>query len=124
MLAEAEGLERKAEAMQKLNSAGVIQMVIDKLPEMASAVAQPLTAIDKISIIDSGGGESGVSRMGGYVPSLLAKTMETVKETTGFDMLDAMKTNTIQAQTERNIKVEGLASDRSAVKNGRDATEE
>ena len=99
-------------------------MVIDKLPEMASAVAQPLTAIDKISIIDSGGGESGVSRMGGYVPSLLAKTMETVKETTGFDMLDAMKTNTIQAQTERNIKVEGLASERSAVKNGRDATEE
>lgn len=110
LLAEAEGLERKAEAMQKLNSAGVIQMVIDKLPEMASAVAQPLTAIDKISIIDSGSGESGVSQMGNYVPSLLAKTMETVKETTGFDMLDAMKANTIQAQTERNIKVEGMES--------------
>ena len=111
LLAEAEGLERKAEAMQKLNSAGVIQMVIDKLPEMASAVAQPLTAIDKISIIDSGSGESGVSRMGSYVPSLLAKTMETVKETTGFDMLDAMKSNTIQAQTERNIKVEHCSQD-------------
>ncbi len=107
LLAEAEGLERKAEAMQKLNSAGVIQMVIDKLPEMAGAVAQPLTAIDKITIIDTGNGESGVSQMGSYVPSLLAKTMETVKETTGFDMLDAMKANTIQAQTERNIKVEG-----------------
>ena len=109
LLAEAEGLERKAEAMQKLNSAGVIQMVIDKLPEMASAVAQPLPAIDKISIIDSGSGESGVSQMGSYVPSLLAKTMETVKETTGFDMLDAMKANTIQAQTERKIQVEGLS---------------
>jgi len=109
LLAEAEGLERKAEAMQKLNSAGVIQMVFDKLPEMASAVAQPLTAIDKISIIDSGSGESGVSQMGSYVPSLLAKTMETVKETTGFDMLDAMKANTIQAQTERKIQVEGLS---------------
>lgn len=108
LLAEAEGLERKAEAMQKLNSAGVIQMVIDKLPEMASAVAQPLTAIDKISIIDSGNGESGVAQMGSYVPSLLAKTMETVRETTGFDMLDAMKANTIQAQTERKIQVEGL----------------
>ena len=104
-------MERKAEAMQKLNSAGVIQMVIDKLPEMASAVAQPLTAIDKISIIDSGHGEPGVSQMGSYVPSLLAKTMETVRETTGFDMLDAMKANTIQAQTERNIKVEGITGD-------------
>ena len=47
--------------------------------------------------------------MGSYVPSLLAKTMETVKETTGFDMLDAMKANTIQAQTERKIQVEGLS---------------
>ncbi len=107
LLAEAEGLERKAEAMQKLNSAGVIQMVIDKLPEMAQAVAKPLTAIDKITIIDGGSGESGVSRMGGYVPSVLAKTMETVKETTGFDMLDAMKANTIQAQTDHNITIEG-----------------
>ena len=108
LLAEAEGLERKAEAMQKLNSAGVIQMVIDKLPEMAEAIAKPLTSIDKVTIIDSGSGESGISQMGGYVPSVLAKTMETVKETTGFDMVDAMKANTIQAQTERNIKLEGV----------------
>ena len=108
LLAEAEGLERKAEAMQKLNSAGVIQMVIDKLPEMAEAIAKPLTSIDKVTIIDGGNGESGISQMGGYVPSVLAKTMETVKETTGFDMVDAMKANTIQAQTERSIKVEGV----------------
>ena len=46
--------------------------------------------------------------MGSYVPAILAKTMETVKETTGFDMMDAMKANTIQAQTDRNIKVDGL----------------
>lgn len=108
LLAEAEGLERKAEAMQKLNSAGVLQMVIDKLPEMAEAVAKPLTAIDKVTIIDSGSGESGISQMGNYVPAILAKTMETVKETTGFDMMDAMKANTIQAQTDRNIKVDGI----------------
>lgn len=111
LLAEAEGLERKAEAMQKLNSAGVIQMVIDKLPAMASAIAEPLTAIDKITIIDSGSGESGVSQMGGYVPSILAKTMETVKETTGFDMVDAMKSNTIQAKTDRNIRVDSSNAD-------------
>ncbi len=47
-----------------------------------------------------------MSQMGNYVPSLLAKTMETVKQTTGFDMLDAMNANTIQAQTDRNIKIE------------------
>lgn len=44
--------------------------------------------------------------MGGYVPSVLAKTIETVKETTDFDMTDALKSSTIQAKTDRNIKVD------------------
>ena len=77
-------------------------------------VAGPMSNIDKNTIIDSGNGESGVAQMGSYVPSLLAKTMETVRETTGFDMLDAMKANTIQAQTERKIQVEGLPGEQKA----------
>lgn len=108
LLAEAEGLERKAEALTKMNNAGIVQMIVDKLPEMAEAVAKPLSAIDKITIIDGGSGTSGVEQMGGYVPTVLAKTMETVKETTGFDMMDSLKATTIQAQTNRNITVDGL----------------
>ena len=106
LLAEAEGLEKKAEALTKMNKAGVMQMIIDKLPELAQAVAQPLSAIDKITIIDGGSnGTNGVDQMSGYVPSVLAKTMETVKETTGFDIMDVMKSNTIQARTDRNVNL-------------------
>lgn len=105
LLAEAEGLEKKAEAMQKMNNAGVTQMIIDKLPEIASAIAQPMTQIDKISII--GGGSDGVEQVGGMIPTMLAKTIETVKETTGFDMVEVMKANTLEAKTNRNITVDG-----------------
>lgn len=40
-LAEAETLEKKAEALAKMNDAGKLQMVIEKLPEIAAAVAEP-----------------------------------------------------------------------------------
>lgn len=102
LLAEAEGLERRAEAMQKMNQAGVTQMIIDKLPEIAGAIAKPMEQIDKISII---GGADGVAQVTDYVPTALAKVVETVKETTGFDLTDAMKANTIQAQTENNVNI-------------------
>lgn len=103
LLAEAEGLEKKAEAMQKMNDAGITQMIIDKLPEIANAIAKPMENIDKISIIGSG---DGVNEVVDYVPTALAKTIEAVKETTGFDLVDSMKTNTIQAVTNRNVSVD------------------
>lgn len=48
LVSEAEGIERKAEALRKLNEAGLIQTVVDKLPEIASAVSKPLDQIDAI----------------------------------------------------------------------------
>lgn len=104
--AEAAAMDKKAEALKKYGQAAMTQMVVEKLPEMAKAVAEPLAAIDKVTIIDSGNGESGVSSMGGYVPGVLAKTIESVRETTGFDLTDVMKANTYEAKTDRNVKLD------------------
>lgn len=108
LLAEAEGLEKKAEALAKMNQAGLVQMVVDKLPEMAEAVAKPLMQIDKISIIDSGSGNSGVAQVGDFVPSVLAKTIQSVKETTGFDLTKVMESETIDAKINHNVDVSGV----------------
>jgi len=93
-LAEAEAMEKKAEAMKKYGQAAMMEMIVQALPEMAKAIAEPLATIDKVTIIDSGKGDSGVSSMGDYVPSVLAKTIESIKETTGLDIVDVMKANT------------------------------
>ena len=114
-LAEAEGTEKLAEAMQKMNQAGVTQMIIDKLPEIAGAIAKPMEQIDKISIIGGGNGD-GVNEVSDYVPTVLAKTIESVKETTGFDLTDVMKANTIQAKTDKNINGAVETSDGKEVK--------
>ncbi len=107
-IAEAEAMEKKAEAMKKYGQAAMMEMIVKALPEMAHAIAKPLETIDKVTIIDSGSGNSGVSSMGDYVPSVLAKTIETVKETTGLDITEIMKANTYDAQVNRNINITGL----------------
>jgi flotillin len=104
--AEAAAMDKKAEALKKYGQAAMTQMVVEKLPEMAKAIAEPLAAIDKVTIIDSGNGESGVGSIGGYVPGVLAKTIESVRETTGFDLTDVMKANTYEAKTDRNVKLD------------------
>lgn len=106
--AEAEALDKKAEAMKKYGQAAMMEMIVDALPEMAKAIAEPLNSIDKLTIIDSGNGKGGVDAMGNYVPNVLAKTIETVKETTGLDIVEVMKANTYDAKVNRNINITGL----------------
>ncbi len=110
-IAEAEALEKKADAMAKYGKAAILEMVVEKLPEMAGAVAKPLESIDKVTIIDGGGSaNSGVEAMGGYVPSVLAKTIESVKETTGIDINEIIKADTYDAKVNKNLNVTGLDS--------------
>ena len=74
-----------------------------------SILIHPITVfIDKVTIFDSGNGESGVGNVGSYVPNVLAKTMETVKEVTGLDIVDIMKAQTYDAKVTRNINISGL----------------
>ncbi len=106
--AEAAAIDKKAEAMKKYGQAAMMEMIVNALPEMAKAVAEPLNSIDKVTIIDSGNGDGGVGSMGGYVPSILAKTIEAVKETTGVDITEIMRSETYDAKVNKNINITGI----------------
>ena len=106
--AEAEAMEKKAEAMKKYGQAAMMEMIVKALPAMAESIAKPLESIDKVTIIDSGNGQSGVSSMGSYVPTVLAQTIASIKETTGLDITEIMKANTYDAKVNRNINITGL----------------
>lgn len=103
-LAEAEAMEKKAEAMAKYGKAAMTDMIIKVLPQMAEAIAKPLESIDKVSII-GGAGDSGMSTISDNVPQVLAKTIESVKETTGFDLTEVMKANTYDAKVNNNLNI-------------------
>ena len=107
-IAEAQAMEKKAEAYAKYNNAAITEMIINQLPEIAKAIAEPISAIDKVTVIDSGNGEGGVSSVGGYTPAVLAKVIESVRETTGFDLREVMKAQTYDAKVNHNVNVTGL----------------
>lgn len=107
-LAEAEAMEKKAEAYAKYNKAAVAEMMIQVLPEIAGKIAEPLGAIDKITIIGGGEGTGGVDQVAGNVPVVMAKVFESMKEATGIDLADIINADSYDAQVNRNINVSGL----------------
>ncbi|MFM1653709.1 SPFH domain-containing protein [Brevibacillus sp. B_LB10_24] len=85
--AEAEGKQKLAEAYEKFGQAAVLDIVAKMLPELASKVAEPMTAIDKVTIIDSGNGQGdGVNRLSMNVTKMMSQLPEMLKDVSGLDM--------------------------------------
>ena len=107
--AEAEAMDKKSEAFKKSEFAKlemVLEMQKTVLPQVAKSVAEPMSAIKDVTIYGSSGQEiSGVSQ---NVPVVMQRTFDIVKETTGVDLADVMKAETIDAKTDRNVYIDGL----------------
>jgi flotillin len=84
--AEAAAMEKKADSYRKYNEAAVYQMFVEKLPELAHAVSEPLSKVDKIVIVDGGGGASGASKLTGQVAQVLAQLPMVVEALSGIDL--------------------------------------
>ena len=94
-LAEAEAMMKRAEAFKQYNDAAVIQMMIERLPDIAKNVAEPISRTEKIVVIDQGGGgpgkPAGASKVAGYVTDIIAQLPETVEALTGVNLIDVLK---------------------------------
>lgn len=85
--AEAEAILRKAEAMQQYGQAAMLEMVVNKLPEIARAVSEPLSKTEKIILF----GEGGASSMARDTAGTMLQTFEAVKSTVGLDIPQMLK---------------------------------
>jgi flotillin len=110
LLAEAEGLQKKAEAWKNFNEAAVLNMVVDKMPELAQAFATQLAGIDKINIIEMGNGSAGsagvgkvMNTVGGGMTAMLAM----LKDQFGIDIARLMQAKTDAAAVNAEQKIAG-----------------
>ena len=107
LLAEAEGLQKKAEAWKNFNEAAVINMVVEKMPELAQAFATQLAGIDKINIIEMGngsGGSGGVGKVMGTVGGGMTAMLAMLKDQFGVDIARLMQAKTEAAALEAEKK--------------------
>jgi flotillin len=84
-LAEAEAMVKKAQAWDKYNQAAMFETYLKVLPELAKAVAEPLSKVDKIVVV-SGDKGLGTTRITGQVAEILAQLPEVVKSLAGVDL--------------------------------------
>ena len=93
-LAEAEAMTKKADAWKEYGQAAMIQQLFESLPQVASAVAQPLAKTDSIVVI-SNGGESGsgagASKVTQDVSNTIAQLPALVESLTGVDLISTLK---------------------------------
>lgn len=90
---EAEATQKKSDAWRTYTQAAIIQQIVDALPKIASAVAQPLSKTERIVVINSGGdGQgSGASRVTGDVTKIMAELPATVEALTGVNLATLLK---------------------------------
>lgn len=85
-LAEAEGLDKKAVAMQKMQEAAILQMYFEKLPDIAKAVAEPLSNIDSITMY----GEGNTSKLVSDITTSTSQISSGLLDGMGISLKDLM----------------------------------
>ena len=102
-LAEAEAMSKKAQAWEKYNQAAIFETYMKILPDLARAVAEPLSKVDKIVVV---GGEKGLgtTRITGQVAEILAQLPEIVQSLAGVDLKKFLKDKLSPAADDKEKK--------------------
>ena len=86
--AEAEAIRQKAEAMQLYGQAAMLEMVVNKLPDVARAIGEPLAQTEKI-IMFGEGAATGLTR---DMTGSMMQSFEAIKAATNIDIPKLLST--------------------------------
>ncbi|AXG79132.1 flotillin family protein [Streptomyces paludis] len=85
--AEAEAMHKKADAFARYGDAAVLQMFVEVLPSVVAKASEPLSAIDKLTVIST----DGASQLARTVTDNVAQGVELLSSTTGVDLAELLK---------------------------------
>jgi flotillin len=102
--AEAEAMLKKAESWKNYNEAMIYKMVIDALPELARAVSEPLSKVEKIVMVGSGDGSTGVSKITEQVAQVMAQLPTVVESLSGVDLTKLLEKFAGEKKVKENLK--------------------
>jgi len=89
--AEAKAMNVKAEAYQEYNQAAVFDKLITGLPEVVRALAEPLSKIDKVTIVSTGNGDAaGAYKLTGDITKIAAQVPALFEALSGMQMSDLL----------------------------------
>ena len=81
-LAEAEGIDKKAEAMAKMEKAAILEMYFKTLPEIAKYAATTLDNVDNLTVY----GTDGASKLAESSTKIIAQLSNGLSDSLGLDL--------------------------------------
>merc|ERR1711874_416206 len=84
--AEAEQMAKKADAWKEYKEAALVDMMMKVLPKVAAEIGAPLAQTEKVTMVSTGDGPIGASKLTGEVLEIMGSLPETVKQMTGVDI--------------------------------------
>ncbi len=95
--AEADAMKVKAAAFHEYNQAAVLDKLLTNMPEIVRAIAEPLSKVDKVTIVSTGGngngsngGGLGASRLTGDIVNMVAQVPALFEMLSGTTLSDLM----------------------------------
>src|SRR5260370_474353 len=102
--AEADAMKVKAAAFHEYNQAAVLDKLLTGMPEIVRAIAEPLSKVDKVTIVSTGSGNSndglGASRLTGDIVNMVAQVPALFELLSGTRIGDLM--NRVPAQANQD----------------------
>jgi flotillin len=81
----------KAEAYQEWSQAAVVDRLISNLPEVVRAMSEPLSKVDKVTIVSTGNdGAAGSYKLTGDMAKIAAQVPALFEALSGMDIRDLM----------------------------------
>jgi flotillin len=84
--AEAEQMAKKADAWKEYKEAAMVDMMLKVLPQIAAEVSGPISQVNKITMVNSGDGPIGASRLTGEILDIMGSLPDTVEKMTGVSI--------------------------------------
>jgi flotillin len=85
--AEAASMAARADSYRRYNQAALVEMFVKVLPEVARAVSEPLSKVEKIVLVGGGGnGEGGVAKLTSQIAQAVAQVPVVVESLTGVNL--------------------------------------
>src|SRR3954451_23993835 len=88
--AEAKAMNIKAEAYQEWNQSAVIDKLISGMPEVVRALTEPLSRVDKITVVSTGGDTTGMNKITGDRTQIAAQIPALFETLSGVQMKELL----------------------------------
>jgi len=93
---EARAMTTKAGAYQEYNQAAIVDRLLASMPEIVKSLAEPLSRVDKITVVSTGDGNgngpgTGINRVTGDMTQMIAQVPAIFESLTGLNLAEMMR---------------------------------